>query len=261
MFSDLNNSLYHRLFKNYQWTASVQLHELGYHRAKGGLTVVNTTVTFDPTSGLASFQNLQITADGMYLLTFNVSTANDEYNFACVSNAITVTTAAPTYDVTLPPNYVIKYEGDYNAIDPNEIKANVYNFMTAYNISVAGVNTYSGSVYVTFYSSDFSSSLSDSLGTRGLSVDPNLRFSYASFNSIIINCTNCSVQIVQSDADAGLSGHAIIGICVGAGIAALFILVGLIVVIYGIRELTRISKLNFSFSSIEVKSIFLVSFI
>lgn len=218
-------------------------------------------MTFDPTSGLASFQNLQITADGMYLLTFNVSTANDEYNFACFSNAITVTTVVPTYDVTLPPNYVIKYEGDYNVIDPNEVKANVYNFMRDYNISVAGVNTYSGSVYVTFYSSDFSSSLSDSLSTRGLSVDPNLRFSYASFNSIIINCTNCSVQIVQSDANAGLSRHAIIGISVGAGIAALFILAGLTVVIYGIREFMKISKLNLSFSSIKIISIFLILFI
>lgn len=103
--------------QNYQWTARVSLHELGYHKASGALVATNATVIFDPTTGLAQFQNLQITANGMYLVTFNVFTPdNTKYNFNCFSNAITVETSVESYDASLPPNYVLKYEGDYSAI-------------------------------------------------------------------------------------------------------------------------------------------------
>lgn len=90
---------------------------MGYHKARGLLTVTNTTVSFDPTTGLASFQNLQITANGMYLVTFNVYTPDNlNYDFSCYSSAITVATTIVSYDSSLPPNYVIKYEGDFNSI-------------------------------------------------------------------------------------------------------------------------------------------------
>ena len=182
--------------QNYQWSAQVRLHELGYHKASGALSTSNSTVVFDPTTGLAKFSDLVITSAGMYLLTFRVYTSSGEYDFNCFSQAITVklaNIALPTYDASSPPNYVLKYEGDYNAIEPEEVKANVYNFMTGYNISVAGVNTYSGSVYITFYSDDSSSSLIDTLVAAGLTVDPNLVYSYASINNTVINCTNCVI--------------------------------------------------------------------
>jgi hypothetical protein len=95
----------------------LNLHELGYHKARGALVATNATVSFDPTNGLAVFQNLQITANGMYLVTFNVFTPdNTKYDFKCFSNAITVETTIVSYDSSLPPNYILKYEGDYNAI-------------------------------------------------------------------------------------------------------------------------------------------------
>lgn len=83
-------------------------------------------------------------------------------------------------------------------IEPNEVKANVYNFMSGYNISLAGVTVYSGSVYISFYSGSSSNSLIDTLIAAGLTVDPNLQFSYASINDYIVNCTNCVITVATT---------------------------------------------------------------
>jgi hypothetical protein len=68
-------------------------------------------------NGLAKFQDIQITANGMYLVTYTIFSPDDQrYNFSCFSNPITVATSIPTYDPTLPPNYIVKFDGDINKI-------------------------------------------------------------------------------------------------------------------------------------------------
>ena len=225
---------------NYQWMAKVKVHSLGYHKAAGLLNVANATVKFDSTSGLAQFDNLIITEPGMYVLTLSVYTTNSNYDFSCYSKSITVLktgTVLPPYNVNSPPDYVLKYEGDYNSIgmyydithflillvdlksilgrliilvntllplifflkliilieiqEPEEIKANMYNFMTKYDIIVQNIKALPGSVYVTFYSSDTSSNLVDVLSSSGVDIDPKLKYTYASINDQIVNCTNC----------------------------------------------------------------------
>ncbi len=147
----------------------------------------------------------------MYLLAFNVRTRGNEFNFKCLSKKITVKQAGvplPTFKAdpqmtSLPPNYILKFEGDYSTIVPEEVKANLYNFMAGYNVSVAGIRAYSGSVYVSFYSDSASSSLVDIIASKGLEVDSNLRFAYATINDGVITCTSCTV--VDSTTPAPLS--------------------------------------------------------
>ena len=104
---------------NYQWMAKVKVHSLGYHKAAGLLNVANATVQFDSSNGLAQFDNLIITEPGMYVLTLTVYTTNSNYDFSCFSKSITVLktgTVLSSYDANSPPDYILKYEGDYNSI-------------------------------------------------------------------------------------------------------------------------------------------------
>ena len=146
----------------------------------------------------------------MYLLTFNVFTPNStKNNFKCFSKAITVAPSIPSYDPTSPPNYLFKFIGDINQIgklfsilkqflnwfnlnfirfnkDTGEVKANAYNFFVSHNVNVAGISVFSGSVYITFYSDDTSTTLYETLVASGLAIDPNLKYSYASINDNIL---------------------------------------------------------------------------
>ena len=185
--------------KNYTWQAYVQLHGLGFYPGNGTLTISNYSSTFDPSSGLATFQNLAISLKGMYLLKFSVYTSNFDYKFTCFSQSITIlksTQTLPTYTAGTAPDYLLKFAGNYSAIEPEEVKANVYNFMSINNVGVGGITVYSGSVYVAFYSSDSSSTLNSLLSTSGLTIDPTLKFAYATIFGQTINCTNCSNTIV-----------------------------------------------------------------
>ncbi len=93
----------------------MKLHKLGYFTPRGALNIANSSSYFNPSSGLASFNNLAITSTGMYLLLFNVSTVNsDDYSFSCYSNKITIlnqNTTLPTYTPGTEPNYILKFQG------------------------------------------------------------------------------------------------------------------------------------------------------
>ena len=53
----------------------------------------------------------------MYLVKYRVFSPDDaNYDFSCVSNAITVVTTVPTYDPSMPPNYVLNFEGDISQL-------------------------------------------------------------------------------------------------------------------------------------------------
>jgi len=182
----------------------------------------------------------------MYLLTFQVRTRSADYDFNCFSQAITITKpSAPafTYDPTQAPNYILKYDGDYSAIEPEEIKANVYNFMSAYDVTVAGVATYSGSVYVTFYSPSSSQSLMDTLVAQGLPVSTHLVFVYASINNKIVNCTDCIIVVETATSAAKAAEKAVaMGAIVGGVVGGVCALLVAVVAFLGFREYQKTSK-------------------
>jgi len=101
-----------------------------------------------------------------------------------------------------------------------EVQANAYNFFASHDIRVGGIMVYSGSVYVSFYSDDTSSNLTDTLTANGLELDSSLKFKTATINDQVLNCTNCVIVVVPSasatTAASALSQQTIVGIAVGA---------------------------------------------
>lgn len=195
---NFNNLSKIAFIQNQIWNANIKLHVLGYHKAKGSLKLNYVTARFDPAQGIAVFKNLAISEKGMYLLKFTVNTIDDEYNFDCFSKAITVkdeTQKAAEYSTEYAPNYILKFEGDYDQIEPEEVKANVYNYISQYNIRFGGLQIHKGSVYVSFYSSDSDSNLVNDLNSGGLTIDPKLTFVYANIDNSILSCTNCQVAV------------------------------------------------------------------
>lgn len=98
-----------------------------------------------------------------------------------------------TYSTNEAPNYIVKFEGNINNTVTEEVKANTYNYFSQNDISIGGIQIYEGSVYVSFYSSSSNPALINSLAASGLTVDPNLSFSYVSIDGTLITCTDCSI--------------------------------------------------------------------
>ena len=189
-------------WQNQTWRVVIELHTLGYYRANGSLSLTNSSAEFDPSNGVAVFSDLGISKKGMYLLTFKVISIDGAYTLNCLSKAITVTAETATqmrYSTDSAPNYTFKFEGEYDSIESDEVKANLYNFMTGYEIDVGSIQVYSGSVYVSFYSSDTNSDLVNTLISAGLTVDPNLQFSYASIDGNTVQCTNCVIATATEE--------------------------------------------------------------
>lgn len=181
---------------------------LGYYPAKGALVTTSSQVTFDTSTGLALFKDLQITKSGMYLLSVSVSTTNNEFSSQCFSKPIQIkaaTAVIPSFDSGTQPEYIIKFNGSYSSINPAEIKANVYNYISNHGVNIGGMSCYAGSVYVTFYSSDSSSTLVSSLISAGLNISSSLAFVSASINGNTYTCTNCTIVSITSDSSSSNS--------------------------------------------------------
>lgn len=178
------------------------MYQLGYYPANGTLVTKYATVTFDASTGYGIFSNLVITKHGMYLTTISVYTDNsNDFNFNCYSNPIQIRSADSqlvSYDSNSRPDYIIKFNGSYNSINPSEIKASVYNFMISNGIKIGGISCYSGSVYVAFYSSDTNSNLINKLINNGLIISSSLSFVSATIGGVTYICSNCTIIISNS---------------------------------------------------------------
>ena len=204
------------------------MYTISHYPAQGALTLSNATVTFDTTTGLAVFSNLQISKAGMYVLAIRVYTTDNLYSSQCYSNPIQIIKSSVqiSYDSTTTPDYIIKFNGSYNSINPAEIKANVYNYMSNYNLTIGGISCYSGSVYVSFYSSDINAALITSLISSGLIVSTSLSFQSITVGSVTYSCSNCTIVIQDTGSTSASSSASsiAIGAILGALVAGLIIL-------------------------------------
>jgi len=204
---------------------------LSYYPAKGSLVLSNSTVIFDTSSGLALFSNLQISKAGMYVLSIQVYTTDNMYSSQCYSNPIQIiqSTTRISYDSSDTPDYIMKFNGSYSSIIPADIKANVYNYMSNYGLTIGGISCYSGSVYVSFYSSDTNVALITSLISSGLIVSKSLSFQSITVGSVTYSCSNCTIVILDTGTTQSSSSSSIaIGVIIGAllgGLIALALLV------------------------------------
>lgn len=183
------------------------MYPLGYYPARGSLNTANTQAIFDTATGLAQFTNLKIDLAGMYVIRIQVNTLDNDYNLQCLSNPIQIkkSTTLISYDSSLQPDYMLKFNGDYNSIEPSDIKANVYNYFANNNITVGGISSYSGSVIVVFYSSDSNPVVISSLASSGLTISPNLTFASITVGSTTYTCTNCTVVVINTNTNSNNS--------------------------------------------------------
>ena len=177
------------------------MYRLGHYPAKGALSLSNAAISFDTTTGYTLFSNLSIDRVGMYLLSINIYTTGNEFSSQCYTNTITVIKSLVATNVTnsTEPNYKLRFKGDYNSLstsDLNEIKANVYNYISDYNISVSNIKLYAGSVYVAFYSSDTNSALISALLNSGLNISSLIVYDSASINGVVYSSSSSSSVII-----------------------------------------------------------------
>jgi hypothetical protein len=136
----------------------------------------------------------------MYIILISVSTTDHEYKSQCYSNPIQIISGSiPSYDKTTQPDYILKFNGNYSSINPAEIKANVYNYFAMNGISLAGMSSYSGSVYITFYSLNRNTTLINALISNGLNISSSLAFSSIHVDGSTYTCTNCIVTIINTN--------------------------------------------------------------
>jgi len=192
-----------------------------------GYLVINTDyqVIFDKSTGLAIFENLQINKPGMYVLAMNVSTNDNEYQSICYSNSIKILASSSKvinqiYDSNVTPEYIARFDGDFNSIIPAEIEAIMYNYISSYGINMAGISCwpYLNQVYISFYSKDFRSLLMQNIVSNGLNISHNLNFVSISFENQNFTCLNCSKIIPINEIENLMPTYAIVLIAVAIGI-------------------------------------------
>ena len=99
--------------------------------SNGTLTVSDSsTVSFDASTGVASFSDLLITQKGMYMLIIDVRATNyDAYNFACLSTPIlvkgsgeSVLTSSSSSQGGSVPNIYLTFSGNYSQQTADTLK-------------------------------------------------------------------------------------------------------------------------------------------
>ncbi len=138
----------------------------------------------------------------MYLIRFKISSSDSEFDFTCFSKVITVVEKLSdlTYSTDLPPNYIVRFNGNYSAVDDRSVRASFFNFMLGHGVIMAGINVYKGSVYVSGYSSQYSLDMTRELESSGITIDQRLGFDYMIVNDVqIINCSGCVIIPLSTD--------------------------------------------------------------
>jgi hypothetical protein len=174
----------------------------------------------------------------MYVVKFAIASTNNLYAFSCLSKTITVlddpASLSASTDSNLPPNYIFKFEGDLTTIETVVVKASLFNFLQDSGVSLSGMDVYSGSVYVSGYSSQSSSDLTSRLSSSGLIVDAGLKFVYLSLNDVLVNCTGCVVALESAEESekarvTQVAVGAIVGGVVGGLVAIALVALGVFV--------------------------------
>jgi hypothetical protein len=76
-------------WNNWTWIASVSLHTLSQYNPRGSLIPSATSMTIvDPIAGIVQVTNLMIGDIGMYILSINLISSNNQYSLHVTSNGI-----------------------------------------------------------------------------------------------------------------------------------------------------------------------------
>ena len=183
--------------------------------SNGTLSTTSSTVSFNTTTGIATFSNLTINLKGMYNLLINVQTVNsNDYNFLCISKPVLVkgTLDSILTATTSEPDIYLKFSGNYNIQSLDMLKqfqAMIYNcFLSKYGILIQrSISLYQGSVIAAIGTSGNSNSYSSLVSTLN-----NSNFSLADdvvLQSAIINGQNFTFNSYASSDSSPSSGSSI----------------------------------------------------
>ena len=101
--------------------------------AKGSFSSNSTTATFDSKQNMAKFENMQLNATGMYIVSVNVRSLNtSEYNINCLSAPIIVKTVRDTLLTAQnrEPDIYLTFSGNFTNLSQeslNIFEAMLYN--------------------------------------------------------------------------------------------------------------------------------------
>jgi hypothetical protein len=181
--------------------------------SNGSLSTSSLLVSFNATTGIATFSNLTISQKGMYTLLIDVKTVNsNDYNFLCMSTPVLVKGSSETIltgTSSTEPDIYLTFTGNYSSQSTDNIRkfqTMIYNCMLIkYGILLQrSISMYQGSVKAAIGTSGGVSSYSS------LSADLNSsNFSLASdivLVSAIINGQNYTYSnLAASDSSSGSS--------------------------------------------------------
>ena len=141
--------------------------------SNGTLSTTSSTVSFNTTTGIATFSNLTINLKGMYNILINVQTVNsNDYNFLCISRPVLVKGSSELIltSSSTEPDLYLTFSGNYTSLSSDAVKkfeAMIYNCMlSSYGILIQrSISLYQGSVKAAIGTSGNSNSYSSLIST------------------------------------------------------------------------------------------------
>ena len=142
-------------WQNYTWSATLKLISMSSCNSKGALLSSASSVIFDTSTGIASFQSLKISQKGMYMLSIEVKTTNvNDYDFTCMSKPVLVkgtTETILTNDATIEPDMYLTFSGNYTSLSAqtlSTLQTMIYNCILINNglLIQSAITLYQGSI-------------------------------------------------------------------------------------------------------------------
>ena len=184
--------------------------------SNGSLSSSTSLVSFDTSTGKATFSNLAISKKGMYMLLINVQTANsNDYNFVCMSKPILVKGSSESIltQTSSQPDMYLTFTGNYTSQTADTLKkfeAMIYNcFLSSYGILIQqSITLYQGSVRAVIGTSGDSSSYSSlisSLNSSNFSLASDVVLTDATINGQFYNFTNLASTSSDNTASGSIT--------------------------------------------------------
>jgi len=178
--------------------------------SNGTLSTNTSQVSFDTSSGIATFSNLTINLKGMYTIMVSVQTVgSNDYNFMCLSQPVLVKSTSDSIltATSQQPDFYLTFSGNFTAQSSDNLKkfqAMLYNCMlSSYGILIQRqISLYAGSVKAAIGTSGQAtaySSLISSLNSSNFSLADDIVLQSAIVNGNTYNFTVLSASSSSSD--------------------------------------------------------------
>jgi len=184
--------------------------------SNGTLSTSLSSVSFNTTTGIATFSNLSISLKGMYTIMINVQTVNsNDYSFSCISQPVLVKASTDSIltATSQEPDIYLTFSGNFSAQSSDSLKAYqamLYNCMLgSYGILIQRqITLYAGSVKAAIGTSGgasaYSSMVSD-LNSSNFSLADGVVLQSAIINGQTYNFTSLVSSPSSSSSDSSIS--------------------------------------------------------